>query len=391
MPHATSASDAQDVQDDLLIQQVLDPENTTFDVSRDLEPGEKADDAVDYGDLSDDDLADDEETSRSIHPKTQQNDLSYETLDSLPYEDNNQTTDVNGELQDDFDDLFEGIAQPPTDKAQPVEDESDSSQQAYLGSFESQQVADTQNEYHQRPLFQSSVDWRTANGDQPRPLRALDAQPMSEDEKMQQYLISMSTQGVGTQHSRLNLVDTQAHARDLSSLWPKFEPDSVPRFMDLLPLKRSSYIGKKPLKQPRPVHPTKLSLELALDQEKNFRLSAGPGRKFDDEERQAIIKIMPPNMSEEDSAEDAPMLSESEGEPIGDVTWQDLQIVCEDWDSWNLPDSPGLRSSASIDEIDQRARSDRDHSGTENDEYPDLTFAKVSREPWLKYRLLRNL
>ncbi|KAI4247539.1 MAG: hypothetical protein L6R40_001487 [Gallowayella cf. fulva] len=376
MPHATSASDAQDVQDDLLIQQVLDPENTTFDVSRDLEPGEKADDAVDYGDLSDDDLADDEETSRSIHPKTQQNDLSYETLDSLPYEDNNQTTDVNGELQDDFDDLFEGIAQPPTDKAQPVEDESDSSQQAYLGSFESQQVADTQNEYHQRPLFQSSVDWRTANGDQPRPLRALDAQPMSEDEKMQQYLISMSTQGVGTQHSRLNLVDTQAHARDLSSLWPKFEPDSVPRFMDLLPLKRSSYIGKKPLKQPRPVHPTKLSLELALDQEKNFRLSAGPGRKFDDEERQAIIKIMPPNMSEEDSAEDAPMLSESEGEPIGDVTWQDLQIVCEDWDSWNLPDSPGLRSSASIDEIDQRARSDRDHSGTENDEYPDLTFAK---------------
>ncbi|KAL8817226.1 MAG: hypothetical protein Q9223_003907 [Gallowayella weberi] len=376
MPHATTVSDAQDLHDDLLIQQVLDPENpTNFDVSRELEPGEKAEDAVDYGDLSDDDLADDEGPPQSLHPSVPYDEPVYDTSHNLAYEENNQPTHVSGELQDDFDDLFGGLPQSPTDQGQPLDDESDGSPHVHLESFESEQASTTQDDYQQRPLFQSSIDRRTANGDQPRPLRALDAQPMSEDEKMQQYLISMSTQGMNTQHNLLDLVDIQAQSRDLAALWPKFEPDSVPRFMDLLPLKRSSYIGRKPSKQPKPVHPTKLSLDLAMDQEKQFKLSAGPSKKSDDDERHAIVKIMPPKISHEDSVEDGPMLSDSEDEHVGGVTWQDLQVVCEDWDSWSSLDPTATGPTPSLEESDQQSGS----GGGLDTEHDDIWDSRVGK------------
>ncbi|KAI4219386.1 MAG: hypothetical protein L6R36_008364 [Xanthoria steineri] len=352
MPHATSVADSQDVQDDLLIQQVLDPENTSFDVTRELEPGEKADDAVDYGDLSDDDLADDEEASRSTHHAVRQDDMIYETQNGLTHEDNQQATNFDDELPDDFDDLFGGLPHSPTDRAQLLDDKSDPSLPVHEKPFESAENADVQDEYQQRPLFQSSADWHTADQNQPPPLQALDAQAMSKEEKMQQYLISMSTQGLGTQDSLLDPAETQAHTRDLASLWPKFERDSVPRFMDLLPLKRSYYVGKKPLKQPKPVHPTKLNLDIAVDQEKQFRLSSGTSRRVEDEEGQGVIRILPPKVSDQEGAEDSPLHSDSDDEPVGGVTWQDLQIVCEDWDTRSLLGSTAPGSVASYDDLD---------------------------------------
>ncbi|KAL8728147.1 MAG: hypothetical protein Q9166_005597 [cf. Caloplaca sp. 2 TL-2023] len=373
MPHATSALDTQDQRDDILISQVLGPEST-FDDTRELEPGEKADDAVDYGDLSDDDLADDEEVSRPIQHRVQQDDLMNESLDGLTYEGNQPVTHVNDELPDDFDDLFGGTPQSQTDQAQPVDDESDSSSRALANSFASEKIANTQDEHQQRPLFQDSIDWDMANSNQPPLLQALDAQAMSKEERMQQYLISMSTQGMGTQDRPLDLVDAQAQARDLASVWPRFEPDSVPRFMDLLPLKRSYYTAKKPLKQPKPVHPTKLNLDLAIDQEKQFKLSSGPSRRFDYEERHAIVRILPSKPSEEDAAEDAPVLSDSDDEPLGAVTWQDFQIVCEDWDHRSLSGSAAAGSTVSDDELNRRGNS-HDDSGTMYDDNQELPAA----------------
>ncbi|KAL8923796.1 MAG: hypothetical protein Q9172_002977 [Xanthocarpia lactea] len=376
MPHATSTLDTQDVQDDLLIQQVLDPENTSFDVSRELEPGEKAEDAVDYGDLSDDDLAEDEEAAGSTQHEAGQDDFMFDSLNGLTHEDKQQATDGDGELPDDFDDLFGGMPQSPTEKAQGLDDVSDISPQNHMKSFDSVETANARDEYHQRPLFQSSVDWHTSDSHQPPPLHALDAQAMSKDEKMQQYLISMSTQGVGTQDSLMDLVDTQAHARDLASLWPKFERDSVPRFMDLLPLKRSYYVGKKPLKQPKPVHPTKLNLEIAMDQEKLFKLSSGPSRKFDDDEGQGIVKILPPKLSEQESADDAPLHSDSDNEPVvGGVTWQDLQIVCEDWDCRSFSGSTAAGSIGSYDDMGTQAYGHGDPDSTGEDHW-DMPVAK---------------
>ncbi|KAL8777193.1 MAG: hypothetical protein Q9213_007965 [Squamulea squamosa] len=390
MPHATSALDTQDVEDDLLIQQVLDPENTSFDVSRELEPGEKADDAVDYGDLGDDDLADDEEASRSTRLVAPQNDFMYETLDDLTHERKQQATDVNEEQPDDFDDLFGGMPQSPTDKDQTRDDESDASPPARVTSFDSNGAANAEHKYQQRPLFQSTVDWHTANSNQPPPLQAFDAQAMSKDEKMQQYLISISTQGMGTQESLLDLVDTQVHGRDLATLWPKFERGSVPRFLDLLPLKRSYYSDKKPHKQPKPVHPTKLHLEIAMDQEKLFRLPSGSSRKLEDDEGHGIVRILLPKLSEQENAVDAPLHSDSDEEPVGGVTWQDLQIVCEDWDSRSLSGSTAPGSTVSYEDQIPLAHGHYSPSPTSRDDLWGMPVAKRRKTGHEYEELLRN-
>ncbi|KAL8979709.1 MAG: hypothetical protein Q9205_005024 [Flavoplaca limonia] len=375
MPHATPIVDTQDVEDDLLIQQVLDPENRSFDVNRDLEPGEKADDAVDYGDLSDDDLADDEETSRLSQQEARHHEDSLEAPKGLNYEDKLPVTGFNDALPDDFDELFGGLPQSPTDRAQPSIDESDHSPRATERTLQSTEVTDLQDEYQKCPLFRKHADWHSAETDEPRPLQALDAQAMSKEEKMQQYLISMSTQGTGSQDGLLGPVDAQAHARDLASLWPKFERDSVPRFMDLLPLKRSYYIGKKPFKQPKPVQPSKLNLDVATDQEKQFRLSSGTGRRIEDEERQGVIQISPLRISEQDGAEDSPLHCGSDDEPIGGVTWQDLQIVCEDWDCRSSRGFTAAGSTASHDDFDGRIDGDRGSFPVDDDLW-DLPVAK---------------
>ena len=59
MPHATEPHDVEADRDQALIERVLDPQNTELDWTRELEPGEKADDAVDFEDIGGDDLADD--------------------------------------------------------------------------------------------------------------------------------------------------------------------------------------------------------------------------------------------------------------------------------------------------------------------------------------------
>ncbi|KAL8993783.1 MAG: hypothetical protein Q9169_006088 [Polycauliona sp. 2 TL-2023] len=388
MPHATSAVDIQDVQDDLLIQQVLDPENTSFDVTRELEPGDKADDAVDYGDLSDDDLADDEELSKSNQYAMRQDDPVDEIPNGSTQENMQQLTGSDDGLPDNFDDLFGELPQSPTDRGPILDDQSDRSPQAHERPFVPAQNADDRDEYHQRPLFQSPNDWQMVENDEP-PLQALDAQAMSKDEKMQQYLISLSTQGNGTQDSLPGLVDNQAPSRDLASLWPKFERDSVPRFMDLLPLKRSYYVGKTPLKQPRPVHPTKLNLDIAVDQEKQFRLSSGTSRRFEDEECHGIIKVLPPKVSEQEGANDSPLHSESDDGPVGGVTWQDLQIICEDWDSQSLIGSSVAGSTASHDDLSPQLDKNG-HPDFANEDLWELPVAKRRKTDHGYGRLLRT-
>ncbi len=67
MPHAVPVSDAQEQADNSLISSLLSGTNEgqdNFDfLNRDLVPGEKAQDAVDFEDISDDDLAEEEDTA----------------------------------------------------------------------------------------------------------------------------------------------------------------------------------------------------------------------------------------------------------------------------------------------------------------------------------------
>ncbi|KAI4200202.1 MAG: hypothetical protein LQ346_002436 [Caloplaca aetnensis] len=330
MPHATGAMDKQDAQDDLLIQQVLDPQ-TTFDVNRELEPGEKADDAVDYGDLSDDSLAEEEGDEHDNNVTvSQQRDPLYESLEGFGEEEGQPVEEENGAFADDIDDLFADTPQSPIETIDAALDDFGNTFVPQLESFRAGPTV-AQDGYHRTPLGQSFAVGHKAGTSQPASLQGLNTQTVPKDEQMQQYLISMSSQGATAYATK---------AQDLATLWPKFERDSVPRFMDLLPLKRSHYANKEPPKQPKPVCPTKLNLDVAQDQEKQFRLSYAPRRKTDTEDDQhGIVKIPLLQPTHEGEGKEEGFLSESEDEAVGGVTWQDLQIVCEDWDHQSLTPS----------------------------------------------------
>ena len=72
MPHATGTQEDQALLDDQLIQQTLDNLDGVLlpEQDRELDIGDKADDAVDFADLSDDDLADDEDAGHSLDARS---------------------------------------------------------------------------------------------------------------------------------------------------------------------------------------------------------------------------------------------------------------------------------------------------------------------------------
>ncbi|KAL8689058.1 MAG: hypothetical protein Q9218_005183 [Villophora microphyllina] len=339
MPHATDQSDAQGVEDDILIRQVFDPVNP-LEIPTEIEPGEKADNAVDYADLSDDDLADEEDTSRISFTGAPQHDVAYGELEGLLHEGEEVRTGENGTYDDEMDDLFGERPQSPIGKPPVTNCESESSPEAHLELREQHQGLSAPDGKDQVSAHQPTFSRVRAEGNQLPTLHALNAQKISKEEQMQRYLISMSAQGAATLDSRPKSANDEAQVQDLTTLWPKFEQDSIPRFMDLLPHKKAHYVGKRPLKQPKPVHPTKLNLDPAFDQEKQFRLSSGAPRKADlDDEGHAIIRISLTKQSEQKSIDNLSLLSDSEDETIGGATWQDLQVICEDWENQSLMSS----------------------------------------------------
>ncbi|KAH0407465.1 hypothetical protein KCU90_g22947, partial [Aureobasidium melanogenum] len=71
MPHAIDEFELQEQADDAEIARLLNdenPSNNNLNFDRDLEVGEKADDAIDFEDISDDDLPEDE---TDVKPKVE--------------------------------------------------------------------------------------------------------------------------------------------------------------------------------------------------------------------------------------------------------------------------------------------------------------------------------
>ena len=340
MPHATSPRDSQEEQDDVLIQQALDPENP-IDFNRELEPGEKADDAIDFGDLADDDLAEDEEendahldsTARSANANESYEDVKNFIQDEgLP-----QLIDESHSNGDGFDDLFgEAPSSPINAEDELTEDQLPKTPDDVDMPF------DFENSVSGHLLKLPSLKTKETSQSQPQPQNLFrpiafntDSSVLSKEQQLQQELFAMSGSGSGM----MEILPATAENREqmIAQLWPKFERDSILRLLDLVPMKKAHYVGKTPLKRPRPMQPTKLNLELGPDQEKGFRLSSTSNERTQDEtDRLGLVRILQIGFDENDSDEIVDLESDHEHEPLGGVTWQDLQVACEDWDinSW---------------------------------------------------------
>lgn len=335
MPHAISPHDSQEEQDNLLIRQALDPENP-FEFDRELEPGEKADDAIDFGDLSDNDLADDEDEGKLL-PSLQVDDV-HDALggieDFLQSEEAAGMTKGEGPGEDDLDDLFRDIPSSPADvgvEEKPIQTCSVDVEMAgapELGEEHSQLMDGLTSE----PRAPDPCGIPSQSSIRPASLQQL-----------QQELFAMSGSGMA------DILPPPPENQEelLMSLWPKFKRGTIPKFMDLLPPKKTSYIGKKSLKQPKPMQPTKLNLELAYDQEKGFKLASVNSRRIqEDTDRANFVSIADMTSVETATAEDEDMDSDLENTPIGGLSWQDFQFACGDWD---VQDEPGPLLSEQID------------------------------------------
>lgn len=327
MPHAISPHDFQEEQDDLLIRQALDPENP-FDFDRELEPGEKADDAIDFGDLSDNDLADDEDEGRLL--PSRQVDNAHGTFggiaDFLQDEGAPGIIKSEGPGEDDLDDLFRDIPSSPVDDG--VEEKPT---QVCAGDVEMAGASEL-GEQHSQLIDRLTPETRAPG---PSEVQSQPSIRPASLQQLQQDLFAMSGSGVAD----IPPSPPENQEELLITLWPKFKRGTIPKFMDLLPPKKTSYIGKKPLKQPKPMQPTKINLELAYDQEKGFKLASVNNRRIqEDTDRANFVSVADTTSVKKATAEDEDMDSDLENAPIGGISWQDFQFACGDWDILDEPD-----------------------------------------------------
>jgi transcription initiation factor TFIID subunit 1 len=290
---------------------------------RPLDIGEKADDAVDYEDISDDDLPE-EEFELGGGADSTQNFSGTILQDSGGVVDNEDVDmdDLFGDNNDDNDDLF---GDDPS-HSDPVQ-------------------ASTQHEDDPLTSIEDLVQegFSTVSKDKPQPAARNTAPDAAQQEAEEEDPEVREQLALFAQSSRKKdepaAAPVKTSREEFEKIWPNFEADKPPRFFSLVPRKRAFYIPKVPQKTPKPFQLNKLTLDLATDQEKSFRLqptttTAKSGRQ-QEEEQGGLIHIT--NTAEEDGDSDDQLELDNldtidDCEIIGNVSWSDLRIACEDWD-----------------------------------------------------------
>ena len=116
--------------------------------------------------------------------------------------------------------------------------------------------------------------------------------------------------------------------------FPGYDRNQIPVFHKLFPPKPRQFVGKTPLKPPKPIKPTKVSLELDHDQKASFVSNVQPRKRLwegDD----SVVVIEAPQDVEEDT-ETTEEQSDVEEHLPGGVTMQDLEIMCADFDTLSV-------------------------------------------------------
>ncbi|KAG9997520.1 hypothetical protein KCU78_g16912, partial [Aureobasidium melanogenum] len=357
MPHAIDEFELQEQADDAEIARLLNdenPSNNNLNFDRDLEVGEKADDAIDFEDISDDDLPEDE---TDVKPKVESSpaDGLVTQLDATTEQDENHD-DLFGFEDDLFGDDNDGDQDAKPDVSQP-------SDQTHKNDFAhpppsishsglalpSKPAVALPGAYTSLALPQMSDD--LIEDEQMADADVFEEQDDEEDEDwlrqkalfaaMEQERVERSRRGGSYEPPTAPETEMEV----FYSIWPSYDPEERPRFTELFPPRRGIYGWKTPIKPPKPVQPTKLSLDLQHDQEKSFRLlgaaTMGKHAREGGGEQSGVIRVEDTSTKQEDT-EDVIDLDEIDpSERIGGVSWQDLTVLCEDWDMTSAASSPG--------------------------------------------------
>ncbi|KAF1970399.1 hypothetical protein BU23DRAFT_556858 [Bimuria novae-zelandiae CBS 107.79] len=351
-----------DTADDDMINQLLSGTGMNNDamvdiMDRDLDTSGKADDALDFEDI--DELASDEDDGANSNEPDESHQLSGTTV---------QDDDIVPE-DDEFDDLFnEDAGSPMAEDAQigeAVAEDSTTQASAIVAG------ADDSDE---------DPEWL-----------------------LQQRLFARAGRQLADDIPEAATTNKEL----LRQLYPDFEVGKPLRFSHLIPRKRAYFKPQEPGKLPKPLaFGTKINLDIAPDQEKSFRLpSTTNTAKFgraDEEEEGGIVHIQLRVEKEGESSDEMELEVwdvSNEHENIGNVTWGDLEVACEDWniDSDSvatLSDSEGAKTPelelASIESASKKRRlgnrdspvafSVYDHMSLPSWDDPELVTAQLAKK-----------
>jgi transcription initiation factor TFIID subunit 1, fungi type len=337
MPHATESASFEEDDDDFTkaLSMLQSGEATDF-LNGDLDVGEKAADAVDYEDISDDDLADDEDDAGPVRPSEgmsagKEDGLLGDT-NGMPTGDQDLPTleGDNDDLFDDVDDLFgdslsSPVGQLDMDSSKPLPSQANGVGTSF--DFDNDTTLLNSSSTLEDPSSLPLQDQALVPFGQ-GVLQAIvedNNDDMDPEVREQQALFAMAREGKIPP-------PIENHEELLAKLYPGFEKGKTMLWYKILPQTPAFYTGRPIPKPPKAIRPTKVNLDLAQDDEKSFKSGAASIKRRREDERQRVVLVTETtqNKQTQDGQED----EEVDGymEPIGGVTWQDLQIICADWD-----------------------------------------------------------
>ena len=381
MPHATNDETMADVDEDAAIRNYLEGNGVygadpSFD--HDFDQGDKDENAIDYENISDDDDLPEEEaaTNRANgeeedaaffnqvssalggdhhHDAHAQTNGFHQNHDARPQVNGDYGAD-SGDLQDLFGDDHSSspehhrtqsadFSQPP--RPRPGLALPSKSALALpgtgAGGFQPQPSRATQ----QRSPAESSPPLSIQDGYSPATSRHEDEAQEEADPKLaaQMQLFNYSRRRMHGEEVTEAIEEVDMD--DFYQVFPGFDSRRNPNFIDLFPPRTIHYRRKVPVKPPKPVIPTKVSLDLLPDQERSFKTH----KAAESTQRDGLVYFAQGGATRDDSDDDLALSEFDENERIGGVTAQDLILLCEDWDIPSIG-SPSVRDELADGEWD---------------------------------------
>ncbi|EME87519.1 uncharacterized protein MYCFIDRAFT_105631, partial [Pseudocercospora fijiensis CIRAD86] len=290
----------------------------------------KADDAVDYEDISDDDDLPDEEEATHCEDGQEEDGLGQEISDGLFAE------------GDESNDLFGERFSSPEEERHPQHAPPQQRPGALALPSKSSLALPTLSNAYSQPQRRSSQPGSTSMSPpsfQDPDYSAMSPTSMTEDDEddldpqvaLQRRLFKASAARAKGEDVVNGAVDTDMAL--FHHLYPGYERYYAPRFTELFPPRNVEYKGKAPLKPPKVVLPTKLSLDLLQDQERSFKALAANNKAGQDSTfKNSFVFLGSGNTAQEESDEDLAESDFDEHEMVGGVSMHDLALICQDWD-----------------------------------------------------------
>lgn len=395
MPHATD-----DMMDDAEAAAIAQYTNGVEDAPITIDQSNKADDAIDYEDFSDDDLPEEEEATNTGEIDGEDDLSAYYNgappdLGGLPvpasvngFEDQDVKEPVindlfgDGELDGDGDnDLFGEPGEGSASFSSPEEVRQPQSQQPRLGglalalpsksglalpsSFPQSRAPIRQSPSSMSPPAYPDQDYSamsptsmTSDDDDD------DDEGLDPETALQRRLFKDSRRRNAGEDVLAGPVNTDMTL--FHTLYPGYEQTHIPKFIELFPGYNVEHKGKLPVKPPKAVQPHKLTLDLLQDQERSFRSITATGKAGQESTfNNSFITIGYRSMAKDDSDDDHDSSISDEDELIGGISMQDLALICQDWDAASID------AISSVDELEDYAMSrrngDRGWEGDEDD------------------------